>query len=190
MDINALIAQMTGGGGGTPQPPQAGPDVDYRDMNQSQLAHLPPEVLQMLGLDPHNQIIPGMPPLPEEDAEQDGYWDAKNRGNGRGNSFQMSGGKQIAADPVGLPPEIAQLMEMIGPAAGSGAAAGSQMAQGMEPGAIDEGLMAIAAEVWADENGGQPKSPEQMAEVEEMASWIMEQTGGDPEAIQKLLSQR
>lgn len=51
-------------------------------------------------LDWNNSPIAGLLPLNEED-EENGYWDALNRGNGRGESFIMRDGERTPADPVG-----------------------------------------------------------------------------------------
>lgn len=152
---------------------------EYYDMAPEALAQLPPELLMMLGLttDPHN-ANPNAAPMRSED-DENGYWDAKNMGNGRGNSFVMENGKQLMADPVGNGATIEALMQLIGPPGGQGTQTG-----------VDEGLLAIAQEAWEDEEGRPMKTPEDQAAVQEMAEFILEQTGGDPEAIAQFMSQR
>lgn len=201
MDIQALIEAELARAGGTPpgaadpnspvrripgdrprgyvhQPGAPESSDGYYDMAPDQLAQLPPEVLLMLGLTTDmNNANPNIPPMRSED-DMNGYWDAQNMGNGRGNSFVMENGQQRMADPVGNPAVIEELLSLIGPS-------GGQAAADMP----DEGLMELARAAWEDENGP-AKTPDDEAAIAEMAGWILEQTGGDPEAIAQFMSQR
>lgn len=80
-------------------------------------ASMQAEVDRLMDADPNN-ANPNLPPMEYED-EENGYWDAQNMGNGKGDSFVMENGQQRMADPVGNGPMVpegmtpAMILEMI-----------------------------------------------------------------------------
>ncbi len=156
MDPTAIL-EMVMGKKGRPA------NMQHAQAPQQAAADIPQEALAMLmGQTDPNNTNPNAQPLGAEDGEN-GYWDAQNMGNGKGNSFLMENGQQRAADPVGNGALVEEILAMVGNANGKPLPGESRM---------NDPAFADAYQEWTDENGREPATDGEFAEVEQWAAMM------------------